>query len=254
MTPRFGIAAALPAEARIPGGTPGDLTGEGQPFRHGLLPGGTEFLTIQSGPGPERAARAARWLVDQGAKVLFSLGISGGLEPALERGRLIIVEQVRMGDQVWPVETAWTLDAEKLLTGNNLSVSRGAIITVDKALTNPDEKARWYGSTGALAADMESGSVARVAGEYGLSFAALRTVCDTAHDSLPHDPESLVRADGRVKVPALAGRLISHPALLMDLFRWGKAYRESLKVLGRAWKLLAEERILQELVSMAPSS
>jgi len=252
MTPRFGIAAALPAEARIPGGTPGGLTGEGQPFRHGLLPGGTEFLSIQSGPGPERAAMAARWLVDRGATVLFSMGISGGLDPSLERGRLIIVEKVRMGDLVRSGETFWAREAEAILTGNNLSVSRGEVVTVGKALSSTEEKARWHRSTGALAADMESGAVAGVAGEAGLSFAALRAVCDTAADSLPFDTEPVIRPDGRVRLPVLAGRLASRPALLLDLLRWGKAYRETLNVLGQAWKLLMGGRILQPLAGMKP--
>ncbi len=47
-----------------------------------------------AGPGPERARAAAARLAAEGAQVLVSFGLCGGLDPALAAGDLVLAEAV----------------------------------------------------------------------------------------------------------------------------------------------------------------
>ena len=79
---RFGIVTGLRFEADIVRRRPSRA-------------GSDSWAVTCLGPGPNRAARAAQSLIDDGAKGWLSLGAAGGCDPALPPGTVIVATGIR---------------------------------------------------------------------------------------------------------------------------------------------------------------
>ena len=194
-----------------------------------------------SGVGAEKALSAARWLVDEGAAALAVLGVSGGLDPALKAGDLVVAETVLENGRAgrsgsWNTDAAGADLLYTALSAEGLPVKRGAVMSADRAALSTERKIALYRKSGALAVDMESAAVARVASEKGLPLIVLRAVCDTADRSVPRDLFELLGESGEVRPLRLLLRIARRPALVVDLARTGRAYSAAISSLRRAFR------------------
>lgn len=123
--------------------------------------------------------------------------------------------------------------------GEGRGVKVGAILGLDRMLSSPQEKADAYARRGALAIDMESHHVARVAGERNLPFIAVRAISDQANEVLPAIMASFVDADGQTKMSAVLAALILGRVGLGQLLRAGGASRRAHQALLRSRGALA---------------
>lgn len=190
----LGIVVGLTAEARLARGLGG--------------------LTEAGGGTADGAARAAAHLIANGATALLSFGLAGGLAPGLPAGTLVIPTTVTDGaGRSWPTDPAMV---QRLGTG------AGALLAASAILADAAEKQAAWQSTGALAADIESGAVARAAAAHGLPFAVLRAICDPAERTLP--PAALTALDpaGRIRPLALARSLLRRPGQIGGLIALGR--------------------------------
>ena len=191
---------------------------------------GRGFAAGVGGGGPAGAARAAGELIAQGVTGLVSFGLAGGLDPALPAGALVLPRLVSGGGEQYDCDPALLVylggpTARLMLAGSAIAATVA-------------DKAALFAQSGAVAVDLESGAVARAAGEAGLPFAVLRAISDPADKDLP--PAALVALDarGRVRPGRLAGSLLRGPgqlpallALARDTGRARKALLERLKTL-----------------------
>jgi adenosylhomocysteine nucleosidase len=180
-------------------------------------------LARAGGGMPEGAEAAAEWLVGQNVDALVSFGLAGGLDPALRPGDVVVPEAVRDADRVY--DTDPRVSARFGARGGTLLA--GAAVVGDAA-----EKARLFARTGAVAVDLESGAVARVAARHGLPFAVLRAVCDPAHRTVP--PAALVALNGHgaiglLRVLASLMRQIGQAPALIALGRDAALARAALR-------------------------
>ncbi len=167
-----------------------------------------------SGADAARAEAHARAFAEAGAVALLSVGISGGLDPALSSGDLLLGFGVRAEGE--------TMEASEAL----LEVARAAspqlknvlLAGVDAVVETAAEKRTLFDGTGAAAVDMESHAVARAAAGAGLPFAALRAIADPSDRALPPSTAGAIAPDGSVRVLSvltkIAGRPFDLPALL----------------------------------------
>lgn len=167
-----------------------------------------------SGADAVRAEAHARAFAETGAAALLSVGISGGLDPALGSGDLLFGFGVKAGEE--------TLDASETL----LEAARAGapdlrhvlLAGVDAVVETAADKRALFDRTGAAAVDMESHAVARAAAAAGLPFAALRAVADPADRALPPSTADAIAPDGSVRVLSvlkkIAGRPFDLPALM----------------------------------------
>lgn len=184
------------------------------------------------GQGPDRAQQAARSLVAAGAGRLLSIGLAAGLAPELEPGTVVLPDLVLGHDgRALAVETAWRDDVHAHLAAA-LPCVRGILAETPAALLGPGDKAALQRRTHALAADMESAAVARVAARAAIGFLALRVVLDDAHTRVPAAAASALRADGRVAPLRLLGMLLAQPRDLAALARLAGAYRKARAALA----------------------
>jgi len=134
---------------------------------------------VRTGMGHARAHTAALTLasaVEPGAAVVLA-GISGGLDPALRPGEIVVATSVRGpdGDELLlSASDASAVAAELRRAGR--SVHLGPIVS-SKTLVHGERRAE-LARTGALAVDMESAWVARALSGHRLVI--VRLVADTA--------------------------------------------------------------------------
>ena len=217
------IACGLQRESKI-------LTGPGVIS----IPGGGNAVRLE-------AALETHLELFPDVRLLLSCGIAGALDQALKAGDIVIDLSAysREGGNPEPQATApATLDprlrggTREALTNALPHAHHGRIIGQDHIAVTTAEKAA-LAATGALAVDMETHIAARVAARHGLPFIAIRTISDTAQETLP--PAALVgmNPDGSMALGKVLGSLARNPGQLPALIRTGQSAERAFKSLAR---------------------
>lgn len=201
--------------------------------------GAGEFSVFVSGPGLERAGAAAMRAVESGAEGLISWGMSGGLSRAAVTGSIILPDRVLSTDGYWPTDPDWRARLAAALAPD-LPMLQSPLFSAAAALTRPEDKATLAAATGAVAVDMESAAIARVAADAGLPCLILRAVADGPDDGLPSDVEKLVTEDGRTCPRGLI-RMLLAPVQLGALFRLAGQSRIARRMLRLVATRLSEQ-------------
>jgi len=198
-----------------------------------------------SGSGPENARIAAQILIDQGAKQLISWGCAGALAPHLKAGDLIIPESIRTQDNnLITTHTQWS---KKIIANlvSNIKYYTGTLLESDSVVALAGIKNELYQSTHALAIDMESGAVARIAQQAQIPFIALRSIVDPANLDLPLAINHAMTESGLVSIPKLLLYLCAHPNEIPRLIKLGlnfNAANKTLKQLVHQLPLLSQNQ------------
>lgn len=177
-----------------------------------------------AGVGRDRAARAARLLIDgHRPGLLVAAGFAGGLDPALARGSVIEPAAVR-------VET----DSAPRIALAAPRPGGPTLVTADRIVHTPAAKAALAAATGAAAVDMETHAVAEVARAAGLPCRAVRVISDAADDELPPDVTRLVQPQSALRrAGAMLGTLGRRPRAALDLWQlWERAVVDARTLAG----------------------
>jgi hypothetical protein len=188
--------------------------------------------------GPERATRAATWLVQhQPLNGLLSAGFAGGLQDGLATGAAIVPQQIRAwlsaaeiisasGDNLITADPRFAHLAALAARQAALTLRYGTLLSVATVLPDAAAKVAVGQRSGALAVDMESFSVGQVAATYALPFMPLRTIFDARHEVLSFPVPQLTTADGVVPPWRVLRYLAAHPQTLVHILPlWKKARR-----------------------------
>ena len=196
----------------------------------------------RSGPGLQRAAAAAARAVATGARVLVSWGLAGALKDGLAPGVVVIPRRVVTHDgEVFEADPA--LHARLAELANDLRVEVGDLLTAPAAIESPEAKGAARDRFGAVAVDMESAAIARVAAASRVPFVALRVVFDGVADALPAGAEQWLDEQGRRRLaPAL--RAIVSPSQWGGLVTLMRRYRVANRALDDLARALARRRML----------
>lgn len=182
-------------------------------FYQGLLYG-VPCVVACSGAGKVNAAVCGQSMVMAYAPgALLNLGVAGGIGPALQVGDLVVgtacvqydFDTSGLGDPPGelvinrvpvtrfpcdPVLSEILQEAGEEIYGQ---VHRGIIATGDRFVADARECAELYRRFGALACEMEGGSIAHLCYMNRLPMAVLRAVSDGANDSAPMDFETFAK-------------------------------------------------------------
>lgn len=196
---------------------------------------------VCSGPGPQNAWRAARWLASSGARVIGSMGVSGALSRQVHAGDLVLADEIvrwtgEAYERVWPPHTAFFHSLYTRLREARLHVYSGRILSVERPVLTVEEKMRHAKGSQALAVDMESAGVAQAAEEAGIPFFVLRAVSDPADMGIPGFVPDCVDPKGGIRAGYLCRQLLKNPFRLIVLLRVHKGFRSGLRQLEIAWK------------------
>lgn len=170
---------------------------------------------VAGGIGAQAAERAAR-LMDCSA--LISAGYAGGLAAPAARGVIVVDTATAVFDYALPQATRAT---------------RGRIADSQHMIATPAARAALARETGAIAVDMESAAIARVAAERGIPFATIRIVTDGPGDTLVIDWDRYRRADGSMRTSAAVLSALRSPQGVAELFRLWYASKQASHALSK---------------------
>jgi adenosylhomocysteine nucleosidase len=199
------VLALMPDEAR--------RSAAGREFWVGHLHG-REVVAVLSRIGKVAAATTAAVLVERFrvGQIVFT-GVAGGLGPGVAVGDVVVADSFLQHDldasPIFPryevplygtsrfqadpaLSDRLAAAVQRALPGQRLH--RGLLVSGDRFVsTTAESRALQAALPGALAVEMEGAAVAQVCHDYGVPFAAVRTISDRADDDAHTDFARFVR-------------------------------------------------------------
>lgn len=196
----------------------------GRDFWLGQLHGQPVVLALSRIGKVAAATTAAALIAHFQARAIVFTGVAGGVGEGVEIGDVVVAtgfvqhdmdasplfprfEIPLTGRALWPTDADWTTRLYRAC-GTGLAglshgdrpplVHQGLVATGDRFVSSAQDVAAMravllaYGHT-ALAVEMEGAAVAQVCSDYGIAFAAVRTVSDRADDTAHVDFPAFVR-------------------------------------------------------------
>ncbi len=194
---------------------------------------GPDIEAIASGGDPARLEALLDRLAGS-ASGIISIGIAGGLAPGLQVGHWVVADAVLVDGEPMPTDAAWT----GRLAARLPEAAKGLLLGANAMVAEATQKASLHRTTGALAVDMESHIVARVARRHRLPFAVARVVSDAAHRTLPPAARVGMKSDGGMDLPAVLRSLLADPRQLPALIRTGLEAEQGFRALLRGYRRL----------------
>lgn len=205
--------------------------------------GGCLFITDRlllaySGAGPTNATVAAELLVAKGASRLISWGCAAALGASLKPGDLILADKlIDAENNEMAINADWHSYANHLLA-KFVIVTPGCLGESVSIVSTSTDKKQLHFLTGAVALDMESIAIAKVAKQYTLSFLAIRVIVDPVEMNLPLAINHSLNDQGEIVLKKLLLFLFLHPAELPGLIKLGLNFNAAKKTLKSVAKHL----------------
>jgi adenosylhomocysteine nucleosidase len=194
---------------------------------------GPDIEAIASGGDPVRLEAVLDRLAGT-ASGIISIGIAGALAVGLPVGQWVVADAVLVDGESLPTDPAWT----SRLAARLPEAARAVLLGVNAMVADATQKASLHSTTGAVAVDMESHIVARVARRHRLPFAAARVISDAAHHDLPPAARVGMKSDGGMDLPAVLRSLLANPGQLPALIRAGLEAERGFRALLRGHRRL----------------
>jgi len=202
--------------------------------REARIVAGTGVTTLSCGGRlgllRERLERA----VAENISGIISIGVAGGLAPALKSGDCVIAYEIVSEGQHIPTDASWT----GRLAGRLPGAIVAPLTSSDGIVLSRTSKAELFRATGAYAVDMESHVAARFAGEHRIPFAALRTIADPAGSELPPLVSAALTPTGTVNHLAVLQAIFLDPRQIPPLIRTARESNAAFAALLRCRDIL----------------
>ena len=153
--------------------------------------------------------------IKRGCRSIISFGIAGGLTPHLRAGDWIVASSIFDSGQRKSTDSEWSRKLLRMVPGAGFA----PVVGVDAPVSDPAVKRDWHAKTGAVAVDMESHLVARLAAAHALAFAAVRVIVDPVHRTVPAAALAGMRPDGSTDASAVLRALLAAPSEAVGLMR-----------------------------------
>jgi hopanoid-associated phosphorylase len=188
-------------------------------------------FTVVIGAGDrERTTALVETAVEQ-ANCLVSFGIAGALAPHLRAGDVVISSEVVSDSQCWRADEQFQARVADI--AREVGAFYGPVLGAEAILANEAEKSLAWQETRALAVDLESEVVARIASRAGIPFLVARTIADDAYRALP--PAALIPLSraGTPNLVRVAASVLRSPQQVGTLISLAWETRRALSALAR---------------------
>ncbi len=189
---------------------------------------GVPVCVAVCGIGKVQAAALTQALLMQGVAGVVFTGVAGGVDPDLRVGDLVVASDAVQHDvdvtalgydrgQVPGHPVAWPADvslrdavraaAERVAVSAGVRVVVGRVASGDRFVADAREVARLRADFGAACAEMEGAAVAQVCSAWGVPWAIVRSVSDTADHTANVDFRAFTRVAAERAVAVVRGAL-----------------------------------------------
>lgn len=192
-------------------------------------------LIACSGAGPENATKASQLLIDKGAERLISWGCAAALKANLHPGDLVLPQTLQTErHEELTLASPWLNNVLDRLS--HLNPYTGSLLESSFIVAESVEKKAIYKQTRAIALDMESIAVARIAIQNSIPVLVIRCIADPVTMSLPKAVSYALNEQGDIVLAKLLWFLLTHPHELPGLIKLGlhfNAAKNKLKLVAR---------------------
>lgn len=205
--------------------------------RSGITDCGAFLVQTGIGPGSIRASTPA--LLRRRPAGLVSIGVAGGLTAALKPGAVLVPREIlaETGER-FPVSAAWR---ERIFAHlPEPAVESGVIVSVARIVRTPADKRGLAEQSGAVAVDMESAELARLARREAIPFLVIRAVADPYDTRIPPAAGRALTRDGAISWTALLAALLRRPGDVGALITLGTAFRSAVRALDACCRQAGE--------------
>lgn len=182
-------------------------------IRRGEVSGRSVSLAV-SGAGKKAAERGAAALIEfSRPSLIVSTGFAGGLSEEAAAGRVVYGSDLvdEAGDrETFPIPAGFTHPAGGL---------SGLILTTRHFVSAVDHRRQLRDRFGAVAVDMESIHIGRIARQAGIPFIVARVISDDLSAELPV-MRSVMNGDGSVHLPRAIAYFVRHPGTAVAFMRF----------------------------------
>lgn len=200
-----------------------------------------ELILVQTGIGRDNVFKSLSFLFERyDPSLLISTGYAGATDPKLASGDLVIGTEVRVlnpdVESVTGSTKPFLQKAQTILEKKGWSHHLGPLLTVDRVVAEPHEKAFLGTRSGAMALDMESAEVGRWAVKRKKPFLAVRAILDPVSLPLP-DWEQFLGLDQNLVPAKIIAFALKNPLQLMQLPRFQRLAAMARTTIARFLRL-----------------
>ena len=192
-------------------------------------------LVYCSGTGPDNAKKASQYLINKGASRLISWGCAAALAPELRPGDLVLADSLCSEQQEQlPLSSSWLQFTHQHLSA--LTPLLGLLAESSTLVARSEDKKIRYQQSSAIALDMESIAIAKIARQNNLPMLVIRCIADPVTMSLPNAVAHAMNTEGDVALGKLLSHLFLHPSELPNLIKLGlhfNAAKNKLKLVAK---------------------
>ena len=233
MSPRLGIITALPFEAAC------FTSDEIRPGTYQVV--ASNVYVFYAGMGPDNATHAAQTLIDLKIDALVSWGVAGSLDPRLVAGDIVLpVDVLDVDGQHYHVNQDWHTTLTNKLNHPGV-YSGGRLVSTHAVQQDARLKSELQQATQAMAVDMESAAVAKVAFNSNMPFVVIRSIFDTISMRIPASSANATDQYGNVSIPKLVSGLMKNPVELLQYPKLINSYTKAKTSLQRVVELCGNE-------------
>ncbi|MDP3008032.1 MAG: phosphorylase [Methylococcales bacterium] len=204
----------------------------------------TDTLALAySGAGASNAEAAAQLLIAQGATQLISWGCAGALSANLTSGDLVLADELIDADgAMMTIDREWHRRVRTVLEkagcqSSGFALRCGSLLESKTLVATSHDKQQLHQQSNAIALDMESVAVAKVAHAHALPFLVIRAIADPVTMDLPQAVSHALNEQGDVQLGKLLIFLLTHPSELKGLITLGQHFNAAKRTL----KLVANQ-------------
>ena len=181
--------------------------------------GGKDIDLLVTGVGAKRMEegleKAFQYITPS---MVLQIGYGGGTSPVVGLGTLALADKVLFGgtSEIFEADTELLQQAEELCRKKEISFQRGSVVSVDRVISDPHQKADIGATHGAIALDMEAAMAARFMAARKIPFLVVKAILDPMEMKLP-DMVDCIDEDGDTRLGEVADHLVRHPKDMMQL-------------------------------------
>jgi adenosylhomocysteine nucleosidase len=197
------------------------------------------IVLAYSGAGANNARSTSELLIEQGANRLISWGCAAALSETLNPGDLVLADTLidAEGAQI-AIASDWHSYTKNLLAAS-LQVHTGSLVESLSIVATSLDKKHLHTQTGAVALDMETIAIAKVALQHQLPFLAIRAIADPVNMDLPKAINHSLNNEGDIMLGKLLLFIALHPSELPGLIKLGLHFNNAKNTLKLVAKQLA---------------